>query len=67
VDITESKSQLQENIDLHGLQVQHVLEDEIGPAFSYSVGLFKSYGHPEIIMVGLKQQLAHTLINNMAH
>ena len=58
---------MQENINLYGLQVQHVLEDEAGPAFSYSVGLFKSYGHPEIIMVGLKQQLAHTLINNMAH
>jgi hypothetical protein len=59
--------ELQRNIELYGLQVQHVLEDDIGPGFSYSVGLFKSYGHAEIIMIGLKQQLAHTLINNMAH
>jgi hypothetical protein len=58
---------LEDNIKQYGLQVQHVLEDETGPGFSYSVGLFKSYSHPEIIMVGLKQQLAHTLINNMAY
>lgn len=62
----ENDNKLQENIDLYGLQVQHVLEDESGPAFSYSVGLFKTYGHAEIIMVGLKQKLAHLLINNMA-
>jgi len=58
---------LENDIRQYGLQVLHILEDETGPPFSYSVGLFKTYGHPEIIMVGLKQQLAHTLINNMAH
>ncbi|RYU87246.1 DUF4262 domain-containing protein [Mucilaginibacter terrigena] len=58
---------LENNITQYGLQVQHVLEDELGPGFSYSVGLFKSYGHAEIIIVGLKQNLAHTLINNMAN
>ena len=62
-----SSNQLQENIDIYGLQVQHVLEDESGPGFSYSVGLFETYRHPEIIMLGLKQQLAHTLINDMAN
>ena len=67
MDTTERNNKLQENIDLYGLQVQHVLEDESCPGFSYSIGLFETYKHPEIIMVGLKQQLAHTLINNMAY
>jgi hypothetical protein len=58
---------LNDNITQYGLQVQHILEDDEGPGFSYSVGLFKNYSHPEIIIVGLKQQLAHTLINDMAH
>jgi hypothetical protein len=58
---------LEKDIKELGLGVLHVLEDEDGPGFTYSIGLYKSYGHPEIIMVGLKQQLAHTLINNMAY
>lgn len=59
--------ELLDDIKEYGLQVMHVMADEEGPGFSYSIGLFKSYGHPEIIMVGLKQELAHTLINNMAY
>lgn len=54
------------DIKEHGLHVIHVLEDEKGPNFSYSVGLFHTYQHPEIIMIGLKRELAHILINNIA-
>ncbi|MFA6084409.1 DUF4262 domain-containing protein [Mucilaginibacter sp.] len=63
----EREKKLEDDIKQYGLQVLHVLEDETGPGFTYSIGLFKSYGHPEIIMIGLKQDLAHTLINNMAY
>ena len=63
----EDNKEIQDNIDQYGLNVRHVLEDERGPGFSYSIGLYKSYGHPEIIIVGLKQELAHILINNMAY
>jgi len=55
------------DIEEYGLQVLYVMEDDKGPGFSYSIGLFKTYGHPEIIMIGLKPELAHTLINNMAY
>jgi hypothetical protein len=54
------------DIEKYGLQVMRVLADEAGPGFSYSIGLFESYKHPEIIIVGLKQELSHILINNMA-
>ncbi len=33
---------------------------------SYSIGLYKTYQHPEIIMIGLKQELMHVVINNLA-
>ncbi len=57
---------LVDNIENFGLQVMHVLADESEPRFSYSIGLFQSYKHPEIIIIGLKQELSHILINNMA-
>lgn len=56
------------NIKTYGLQVMHIMAgDDHEPPFSYSIGLYESYGHPEIIIVGLKQELCHTLINNIAH
>lgn len=58
---------LLDDIDEFGWHVLKVLEDDNGPGFCYSVGLFKTFGHPEIIIVGLKLDLAHTLINNIGH
>ena len=55
-----------DDIREYGLHVISVFEDERGPAFAYSIGLFENYAHPEIIIIGLKQPLAHTLLNNMA-
>ncbi len=37
------------------------------PEFAYSIGLFETYGHPEVIILGLKFELAHVLINNIAY
>jgi hypothetical protein len=53
--------------DIHkfGWHVLNVTDDNRGPRFSYSVGLFKTFGHPEIVIVGLKHELAHVLINNI--
>lgn len=66
-DLNAVQEKLLSNIEKYGLEVMHILEDKTGPGFSYSVGLFESYQHPEIIIVGLKQELCHTLINNMAN
>lgn len=50
-----------------GLHVVHVsAAGSLGPCFTYSVGLFKSYGHAEIIIIGLRQELAHAVLNNLA-
>jgi hypothetical protein len=64
---TSTNKNTQDYIDEFGLTIMHVLGDDEGSQFSYSIGLFKTYEHPEIIIIGLKQNLAHTLINNMAH
>lgn len=50
----------------HGLHIIGVAEDDEAPGFAYSIGLFENYAHPEIIIIGLKQDLAQLLLNNMA-
>ena len=52
-------------IEEHGWRVVLIPEDEEGPGFAYSVGLFRTFGHPEIILLGLDLDLMHGLIDNM--
>lgn len=35
------------------------------PVFSYSVGLFHTLEHPEIVIIGLSQHIGHKLINDV--
>lgn len=47
----------------HGMHIIGVMGDASGPPFSYSIGLYANYKHPEIIICGMDQQTAHTVIN----
>src|SRR5688572_24743948 len=63
LDTGEQK--LIDSVDQVGWHVMKVLEDDKGPGFAYSIGLYKTFNHPEIIIVGLKLDLAHILINDI--
>lgn len=43
-----------------------ILEDEKGPQYAFSVGLFYSYGHPEIVIMGLEHSVASTILRDLA-
>jgi hypothetical protein len=40
-------------------------QDEEGPAFAYSVGLYHTFGHPEILVIGLKLDVIFGMINGI--
>ena len=48
-----------------GCHVIKVMEDDSGPGFAYSVGLFHNFDHPEILIVGLDLNVMHGIINNL--
>jgi hypothetical protein len=52
-----------ENIEEFGCHVLHVMAEDELPPFSYSVGITKSSGQPEAVVIGLKQPMAHFVIN----
>ena len=54
------------NITKFGLQVITVASTNYSPSFAYSIGLTKSYNHPEIICFGLSNNLAQEIINDVA-
>lgn len=49
--------------EAHGWAVQTVLSDGVKPGYSYTVGLSKR-GLPEMLIVGLDQKFAQTILNN---
>jgi hypothetical protein len=50
----------------YGLHVINVPADERGPGFAYSVGLHRSFQHPEVIIVGLARDVMHGMLNDLA-
>src|SRR5262249_43595444 len=49
----------------YGWHVIAVLEDEEGPAFAYSIGLFHTFDHPEVIVFGLDVRLMQQIVNGI--
>jgi len=63
----KSEKKVIDGIRQFGWHIINVTEDENGPGFSYSIGLFKTFNHPEILIVGLKLELSQILINNIGY
>jgi hypothetical protein len=52
------------HIEEHGCSVTSVFDpDGDDPPFSYSIGIAKSAGAPELIVVGLDSKIGHWLVN----
>jgi hypothetical protein len=55
------------DIERYGCHILHILEGEGYPPFSYSVGIYRSSGAPELIVIGLRQDLSQSIINEYCH
>lgn len=51
------------NIEEFGLSVVAIERADYLPSFAYSIGLWKKYGHPELISFGLTTKTLHEVIN----
>ncbi|MBL4675269.1 MAG: DUF4262 domain-containing protein [Mucilaginibacter sp.] len=54
-----------DNIATYGCHLVMIEADNYLPAFVYSIGLYESFGHPEIICVGLNTDTMGHLINDI--
>jgi hypothetical protein len=66
VDRNELLDKTKLNIEKFGLQVIMVNSTSYSPSFAYSIGLWETYKHPEIICFGLTNDLGHAIINDVA-
>ena len=51
------------DIDKYGLTVIMIEATDYLPSFAYSIGLWKKFGHPELILFGLTIKTLHEIIN----
>lgn len=52
------------DIEKYGCHVIMVPGDDYVPGFAYTIGLYERFGHPEIIVFGLRQEVLSDLLNN---
>lgn len=54
---------IRHDIQQYGWHVIGVTGNDAIPAFSYTIGLMESYGHPELLVMGLRMEVMHYLLN----
>jgi hypothetical protein len=62
-DTDESDAKALSDVAAYGLHIIHVGEGDDSPPFSYSIGIEKSLGLPDLIVIGLKAEVAQSAIN----
>jgi len=65
-DLDPSEQKLLDDVAEFGVHVVHVPEDDEGPGYSFTVGLWHSFEQPEIVVFGLDQDIAHDVLNAIA-
>jgi hypothetical protein len=61
--VDEAEQRVLANIEKYGCHVWEIAAEGDLPSFQYSVGIQKTTGAPEIIIIGLKSDVAHWAIN----
>lgn len=56
---------LTETIEAHGWAVVKIDADAQEPAYAYSVGLYKTFSHPEVIVFGLEVDVLQRIVNTI--
>jgi hypothetical protein len=62
----EYERNLLSNISKHGWQCTSVGGAERTPSFSYTIGLYHSFGYPELLIFGVRPKTAHGVFTTAA-
>jgi hypothetical protein len=54
------------NISEFGWHCVNVIEDDNHPPWSYTIGLFETWSHPEFIVIGRSRATSHAMLKTLA-
>lgn len=58
------KADILQTIEETGIFIAYIESDGYCPSFGYSIGLFKGFNHPELIVIGFNFESTGSIINN---
>jgi hypothetical protein len=59
------KQSVLSNVERYGWHCTSVKGGNGSPSFTYSIGIFKTYGKPELIVFGLPSSLSHGILSDI--
>jgi hypothetical protein len=63
----QSEQRVLDDIAQFGWHCVHILAEHGRPEYSFTIGLFQTYGHPELIIFGLSSTVAHSILSIATH
>ena len=64
LSVSNMERNILQHIEEHGCSVTSVFDPQkVEPPFSYSIGIARSSGAPELIIIGLSSKLSHWMVN----
>ena len=57
--------QVLNDVAKYGWHVISITADKGRPGWTFSIGMYKTFGHPEIIVFGLNHSLGHRIVNGI--
>lgn len=60
----EITNNILKDIQEYRMHITYVETDDYNPRFGYSIGLFKEFHHPELIIIGLDSESTGAILNN---
>lgn len=61
---SRSDQKLLSDIAQFGWHIIHIPQDEEGPGWSYTIGLYHTFKHPEIVVTGMQPDFSQVILNN---
>jgi len=63
ISMDKNEQNALQDIEEYGCHVLHIMEEESEPGYTYSIGIDKTSSHPDVIVTGLKHEVAHWMID----
>lgn len=61
--LSDSDRKVYEDVESHGWHVVKISEDANTSGWAFTVGLYATFGHPEVVLFGLREATMHQLLN----
>jgi hypothetical protein len=58
----QAEKRIISDVEEYGFHIVQIAGDGYSPSFAYTIGLYRTYGHPELICFGLSLSLLHSVL-----